>query len=453
MKALKPIGGAIWLTAKRVAMDVAACIERCCGGGGGGGERYKIYLQKYCTRPECKNFVYFWSDEIAYGNLKWSEVSVCARTLPNGQIIGVMWKIGGVCYWCGDGRLNDGVCQCEEWGPSCCDQIPHGGYVDGPPTDFPGDWDAVCGPCCGQFGDQDLCRTGSFWSCSERRFKCYERGEADDVYISATKLRKLTLSAEYIAYQDRINAPDPNYRSCWNGGLALHERESFTIRYENRLVPDSEGCLSLIPTCRQAQYNYYQGYWVWWNFGGPPSCEWITNNGGGEYCEDVWRFTFWPNANNNTTDIDPFTGGVAGQGGFQCSFNDSGCNDSGHNCWTRQYASYSDGLIRSITDRTITRFDTIDENNNVIPYGIFTEEFTYIRVLTVTVPCDGDTNRGCGTRAVCADQNRQPPPEKLPKLKQNTPPSFPLKLPKLTGRAPRNFNQPLLPPRSTGEML
>lgn len=408
----------------------------CCGDGG--GERYKIYLHRYCTRQECKNFIYVWSDEIAYNDVLWKDTSG-------------WFKFAGACYFTqSSGCDNGGGPSCEDNGPSCCETIPYAGpSADGPP--LTGSIEDHCGPCCGEFGDQDLCRTLSFWSCAEQRWKCREMGEADDVYIRATKHRTMTVSSAFIAFQDRINAGNPNYRSCWHGGLVLDERESFVIRYENRLVPDSEGCLSLVPTCRQAQYDYYQGQWYDWNNGNPPSCEWVTGSGGGDYCQDTWRFTFW-GQRDNYTEINPFTGGPAGLGEFQCTFNDSGCDSNGRNCWTRQYANYADGLIRSITDRTITHFDTVDENNNVIPYGIYVEEFTYIRQLTVTVPCDGDTNRGCGMRAVCADPNRPPPPENLPKTNPKRPSLHP-KLPELTGTPPRATNPRFNLPTSTGGMF
>lgn len=413
--------GKVWIRAGKVILATAACIARCCGGGG--GERYKIYLHRYCTRRECKNFIYVWSDEIAYGDVLWKDTSG-------------WFKIGGVCYY----TINFEVCSCEEEGPTCCDSIPAGGQADGPP--LTGNIEDHCGPCCGEFGDQDLCRVSSFWSCAEQKWKCFECGEEDDTYVRGTNKVTQTLTPEYIANQDALFAGDPNYRSCWNNGLILDLRESILFRIENRLVADADGCKSLVGTCRQGDYAWRQGQWFWWNFGNPPSCLWQVDEGGEDRC---YARDFISQCG---LDINPFTGGAIDN--FTCSFTDSGTDLSG-NHWTRVYQSYSDGRIRSIADTITTTYMTQDRFGNTIPGTIEVREFTYIRQTTVTTPCDGDTRRGCGVRAVCADRPDRPPPAPLPAY---TPPKNPRKPGPSKFKLGRRATNPLYsPPISTGSMF
>jgi len=422
--------GKVWIRAGKVILATAACIARCCNGGG--GDRYKMYLHRYCTYPECENFLYVWSDEIAYGDVLWKD------------LYGAWVKIGGVCHevW------NTAIEGCEEWGPSCVESIRYGGpSADGPPLSGP-DIDELCGPCCGQYGgNNDLCRRSSFWSCAEQEYKCYECGEEDDVYVRATNKITQELSSEYIANQDAIFADNPNYRSCWNNGLILDLRESIIFRVENRLSsPDANGCQGLEAVCRQGDYKWYQGQWHWWNFGNPPSCEWQTDEGGSEVCGDhSWR------ASRCGADINPFTG-VENDFAALCSFSTSGYDQSG-NFYTRSFQRYQDGRNMSITDAIVTYYMTVDRFDNPIPGLKEVREFTYVRQLSVTTPCDSNSQRRCEERWVCADGNRPAPQENVPELRSKRPRwKAPFPLPKLKGRPGRAIPRTSLP-QSTGEMF
>lgn len=359
----------------------------CCGDGGGGGDRYRIYFHRYCTYPECSNFIYVWSDEIAYGDVLWRDA------------VGGWFKFGGVCFEVWTSAIEG----CEEWGPSCVESIRYGGQADGPALS--GDIGELCGPCCGQYGEgADLCRRSTYWSCAEQEYKCYECGEEDSVYVRATNTITQTLSPEYIANQDALFAGDPNYISCWNGGLILDLRESILFRVDWRLsAPDGNGCQSLEATCLQGDYAWRQGQWFWWNFGNPPSCLWQVDSGGSDVCGDhSWR------ASRCGADINPFTG-IENDFPALCSFATSGTDQSG-NAFTRVFERYQDGAILSITDTITTYFMTQDRFGNPIPHMTEVRVFTYIRQLTVITPCDSDSRRRCEARATCSDGANRPAP-------------------------------------------
>ncbi len=421
----------VWIRAGKVILATAACIARCCGGGG--GEPYKIYLCKYCTRCECKDLLWVWSNEIAYADVLWKDT-------------GGWFKFGGVCY----GVSAAGECSCEELGPSCCDAAQHAGQADGPPIDGSVE---NCGPCC---GDQDHCQSTSFWSCAEQRWKCFECGEEYGTYVRATHRDFFVLTPEYIADQDACGFRDsPNYVSCWNGGLMHDTRESMLVRMEYTLRPnpDRPECLGRWGECLQSQRDWNQGIFCTWNNGNPcqfgnlganqPPCTWWYDNG----TEDLCPPGDW-NGGPCGDDTNPLTGENMNRqdhwaGG--CGYTRTWTDASG-TVWTETVQTYRDGQTMSAS-RTLTALFFTNSCLYSLPHppvrishGTQTWIDTYVRQHTVISPCDADTLHGCGVRAVCADRGNRPPPpdmpEKYPKLSRGV---------KLTKRN--------TPPQSTGDLL
>lgn len=437
MKALKPIGGAIWLTAKRVAMDVAACIERCCTGGG----RYKVYLQKYCSRGECKDLLWEWSDEIAYNDIRWGSIP-----------LDTYFKFSGVCYFV---VWTEIAYACESLGPSCFESIRYGGAPDGPPIM---DVLASCGRCC---PDQDHCQSTQFWSCAEQRWKCYECGNEYGVYIRATKHIYRRYSNEFRACIDRLNRNTPGYFSCWPGPapeVDIYETSLLKLDYSLRPTsagPNGEICLSLWRTCLQNYGTYRLTQWTGpFGISGGDSCRMNVEQTAADRCGD-------PNGYWNTgwaggicgQDHDPFGAYIPGS----CGSQQSGSDPDGRNRWTRTHTQYQDGQVTSarvVYDLYQDTSCTDDNGNEVfIPHAHYHEEYTYIRQHTVLEQCDGDTQYGCGIRPVCAE-NRPPPPTEPPPFKPKKSYTFPKKarIPAEIGPS-RRANPLYNPPQSTGGMF